>query len=139
MIMQEFKELTRAVYDEYENMSETFGLDKVPKKSINFVHKNIKRYSKMYSKPLFLKEKRRLEIEMAFDTMPHGFLWKIFHAKLWKKMQLIMAEEQRHESEEIEEEKPEEKPTIQVPAVIIEKELVPVIEDETSDFNADFD
>lgn len=144
MEIKDFKDLTGFIYDEYERLTETFGLDKTPKKSIRFAEKSVRKYSKLYSKPLFKKEKRKLKLELAndkrqdrlkvaFDTMPHGFLWRIFHFKLWKRMQYVLENEK--ESESAAEEKSDVVPDICVPAVIVEKEIIDV----TDHFNEDFE
>lgn len=138
MEIENFKDLTGFMYDEYERLTETFGLDKVPKRSIRFIEKSLRKRTKLYDKPLLLKEKRKLELDIAFDTMPHGFFWKLFHSKLWKKMQFIMENEEL-ESKKLDVPDPVSAP-IQVPAVIVEKEIVEVsAATEQELFNQDFD
>lgn len=124
MEIKDFRDLTGFIYDEYERLTETFGLDKTPKKSIRFAERSIRKYSKLYEKPLFKQEKRKIELETAFDTMPHGFWWKMFHSRLWKKMKFIM-ENEKDVLPEIKEEN-EVKPDVFVPAVIVEKDIIEI-------------
>ena len=138
MEIHNFKDLTGFMYGEYEKMSEIFGIEKTPKRTIRFVERALRKRTKLYDKPLLLKEKRRLALDIAFDTMPHGFLWKIFHSKLWKKMKSILEQESLDSVVEPEETL-EDNPVIQVPAVIVEKEFVQVpVTVENDSFDEDF-
>ena len=139
MDLDNFSDLSNFIYSEYEKMSESFGIQQLPKKSIKFTEKSIRKYTKLYDKPLYEKEKRELKLKIALDTMPHSWLWKIFHSKLWAKMKQILTE-----NDGISElEKPivePEKPDILVPAVIVQKEveeIVPFVQQQ--DFSTDFD
>lgn len=142
MELNDFSDLSGFIYSEYEKMSDAFGLSKTPDKSVKFVEKSIRKYTKLYDTPLYQKEKREIELKTAFDTMPHSWLWKLFHSKLWAKMKKIMQEQERREVEpaKIEPEKPPEKPDILVPAVIVPHEIV-VSEtvSNTAEFDSDFE
>ena len=138
MEMQDFKDLSNFVYDEYEKLSDSFGLDKLPKRSIKFIERSLRKYTKLYDKPLFLLEKRRLKLQIALETMPHGFLWKIFHLKLWKEMQYVLQEQQKKENEVKKTYEENVKPVISVPAVIIEQSAEIVETTENNGFDANF-
>lgn len=92
MNIQDFSELTTFVYNEFEKISESCGLQNSPDKLLNRTIKTIDKYVKLYNSKLFNREKRELELKDALLTMPHNWLWKFFHRKLWKKMQLILNE-----------------------------------------------
>lgn len=142
MELNDFSDLSGFVYQEYEKLTETLGLDKVPKRSVKFIEKSIRRYTKLYSKPLYIREKRELSVRTALETMPHGWLWKMFHSKLWARVKIALAQEQQYmqQAKDIEAEKPAEKPDILVPAVIVPHDvaIVPSNQD-ASEFDSDFD
>lgn len=139
MDLDNFSDLSNFIYQEYEKMSDAFGITQLPAKSIKFAEKSIRKYTKLYDKPLFEKEKRELRLKVALDTMPHSWLWKIFNAKLWAKMKLILAQqEQVSETTDVVEEP--EKSDILVPAIIVPKDYeLEVSNNKKQDFMSDFD
>lgn len=142
MELNDFSDLSGFMYQEYEKLTETLGLDKVPKRSVKFIEKSIRKYTKLYDKPLYAREQRELAVRTAIETMPHGWLWKIFHSKLWARVKIALAQEQQYiqQAKDIEAEKPAEKPDILVPAVIVPHDvaIIPQTQD-TSEFDSDFD
>lgn len=141
MDLENFSDLSLFIYSEYEKMSDAFGLQHLPEKSIKFAEKSIRKYTKLYDKPLYEKEKRELQLKIALDTMPHSWLWKLFHSKLWARMKLVLSQNENSETTQVvEESKQSEKTDILVPAVIFPKEY-DVLEEETlqQDFSTDFD
>ena len=140
MNIENFSDLSDFIYSEYDKMTESLGLASVSDKSIHFIEKSVRKYSKIYDKPLFLKEKREIELMIAFDTMPHGWLWKAFHPKLWAKMKKIIEEGKKEEKKTSEEKLAEVSHVdISVPAVILPNETDVVVYDDSSDFDTDFD
>ncbi len=151
MDLDNFSDLSDFIYHEYEKMSDAFGLQQIPSKSIKFAEKSIRKYTKLYDKPLYKKEKRELKLKIlldkndlrvrkAIDSMPHCWLWKKFHSKLWAKMKIILAEQENHITETIDVVKESEKPDILVPAVVIPKEYdIEVVDNLQQDFSTDFD
>lgn len=89
MEINDFSELSNFIADENLKIQENYGVQKLSDKMIEFSEKNILKYAKLYDKPLYKKEQRKIALQMAIDTMPHGFLWKIFHWDLWQKIKPI--------------------------------------------------
>ena len=118
MNIQNFSDLTSFINDENLKLQESFGINVNSKTMIRYVEKTLKRYIKLYDKPLYRRVKRDLELQEAIETMPHSWVWKIFHSKLWNKIKLLKNNEpiQKVESTTIQ---PETKP--------IETSLVPVV------------
>ena len=92
MEINNFSELTVFFYTEYDKMADSFGIVNPSKSFIKFVEKNLKKYSKLYSKPLLRQSKRELQLKVALETMPHSFVWRICHKKLWLKCKEILNE-----------------------------------------------
>ena len=118
MNIQNFSDLTSFINDENLKLQESFGINVNSKTMIRYVEKTLKRYINLYDKPLYRRVKRDLELQEAIETMPHSWVWKIFHSKLWNKIKLLKDNEpiQKVESTTIQ---PETKP--------IETSLVPVV------------
>lgn len=143
MELNDFSDLSNFIYGEYDKLSETFGLSSLPKKSIKFVEKSIRTYSKLYKKPLLEREKRELEIRTAIETMPHNWVWKLFHSKLWSrvKQRLKELEEMEYLAEKTTDKPAEQKPDILVPAVIVPRDVANIepIVVRNEDFDNDFE
>lgn len=133
MEIRNFSDLTQFVYDEYLKITENFGIQTASESMIEFVEKNVKKYTKLYSGPLYRSAKRELILREAIETMPHGFIWKIFHWDLWQKIKKLQAKE-NDARENFEMQKGFEKPgPITVPAELIKPTSLPqvsVIEDD---------
>ena len=129
MNIQNFSDLTSFINDENLKLQESFGINVNSKTMIRYVEKTLKRYIKLYDKPLYRRVKRDLELQEAIETMPHSWVWKIFHSKLWNKIKLLKDNEpiQKVESTTIQ---PETKPvqTSLVP-VVIKSVSIPVEND----------
>ena len=95
MKIRNYSELTDFIYDEYSKMSENFGMQQPSSSFLKFNEATLQKYIKLYDKPLYKKAKRDLKLQEAFDTMPHGAIWKFFHADLWARMQYTMAQEKK--------------------------------------------
>lgn len=87
MEIRSYQELTDFVFSEYEKMSEVTGVSAPSKKFLRNNEKQLERYVKLYKKPLYKRAKLELRIQQAIDTMPHGKLWQILHADLWRIIQ----------------------------------------------------
>ncbi len=79
-----FDDLTSFMNAQYAKMSEVYGLVKPSQDYLEFVESTLVKYSKLYDKPLERKIKRQIALMEAIDTMPHGWLWKLFHWDLWQ-------------------------------------------------------
>ena len=86
MNINEFSDLSDFTLGEVEKIGDFVDGVGPSKKLIKSMNNQIMRYTKLYSKPLFKAEKRRIKLWEAIDTMPHGFWWKLFHARLWKQV-----------------------------------------------------
>lgn len=104
MEIKNFAELTDFLADEYSKLSESYGVQTVPDKIVDDINLMLVKYVKLYSKPLFNKAKRDLALQEAIDTMPHSFLWKLFHPSLWAKIKELENEETHSTVEEKKEE-----------------------------------
>ena len=83
MQFNDFSELTSFIYLEYEKLKDNFDIKHSSQKFVKFVEDTLQKYISLYDKPLYIKAKRDLSVQIAIDTMPHGFVWKIFHPTLW--------------------------------------------------------
>ncbi len=101
MEIKDFSELTTFIQDECLKLQENFKLRNLSDKIIPYTEKTILRYVKLYDKILFKREKRKLALQIALDTMPHGFLWKLFHADLWYQIQEIEKAKKSDEPEKV--------------------------------------
>ncbi len=95
MEIRDFSNLTDFVYDEYLKMTENFGIKKPSDSLIDYTEKTLKKYIKLYDKPLYRKAKRELILAEAIDTMPHGCVWKFFHYSLWQKVKRVVLENEK--------------------------------------------
>lgn len=86
MEINEFSDLSDFAVSEAEKISDLTASAGPSKKLLKNMNNQIIRYTKIYLKPLFNSEKRRIKLWQAIDTMPHGFWWKLFHYDLWKKV-----------------------------------------------------
>ena len=85
----DFSKLTEFIHSAILKENESFGIANPSKKLIRFIDKGTMSYSKLYSKYLYRREKRKVILDEALDTMPHGFWWKLFHSKLWKQIKRL--------------------------------------------------
>ena len=126
MEIKDFSELTTFIQDECLKLQENFKLRNLSDKIIPYTEKTILRYVKLYDKILFKREKRKLALQIALDTMPHGFFWKLFHADLWYQIQEIEKAEKAAEPEK------ESAQTVQAftPAIIEPMAEPPILDEE---------
>lgn len=117
MDIKDFSDLSDFSYNEYMKMLETFGIKKVPDKTIKFSEKNIKKYLKLYEKPLFKQERILMKIKIAIATEPHSKLWKFFHSDLQQKIDAYKQEKLQKDSN-TSENQPEKVYTSAVPVII---------------------
>ena len=92
---EEFKELTQFFHDEYSKIQQAYGIQDIPTRDIKVVTKATTRKLKKYAKLDDWKDVRRIKVQKALFTMPHNFIWKMFHKKLWYYVQ----EELKHNDE----------------------------------------
>lgn len=86
MKIEDFTDLLDTMRGEYVKMSEDLGVKLAPESLILFTSKTLLKYLKLYDVPLYEQEKRKVKLDIAIKTMPHGFIWKFFHRKLYRIM-----------------------------------------------------
>ena len=127
MNINEFCDLSDFALGEAEKIDEVLDIGP-PKKLIKCISNQIVRYTKLYSKPLFKAEKRRIKLWEAIDTMPHGFWWKLLHSKLWKQVKAEL--ESQGMLDKYEKEKKQEPEKQVYYPVIVKESSVPEIYEE---------
>ena len=128
MEINDFSDLSSFISDENLKMQETYGVNKPSDKMVKFCEKNILKYAKLYDKPLYKKEQRKIALEMAIDAMPHGFIWKLFHYDLWRKIKALNKKQQKANKNECSVEKsqtllPDIVKSVDVPKIVDEEEF----------------
>lgn len=93
MKIEEYEDLTQFIYNEFDKMTSTYGRIKPSDDFIKFNEQTLMKYTKLYDKPLMRKQKREIALMEAIDTMPHGWIWKLFHYDLWQKIKMIQKSE----------------------------------------------
>lgn len=86
MEIRDYSDLTDFISNENIKTQENFGAKKASNKMMKFMEDNLIKYVKLYDKPLYRREKRKIDFDEAVDTIPHGIVWKIFHSSLWRKI-----------------------------------------------------
>lgn len=86
--INKFSELTDFVYEEIDKLKGTFGVVKMPQDITDFVANMIKQYCNIYNKPFLAKTKHEAKVLSAIVTMPHSWLWRVFHPQIWKEVKL---------------------------------------------------
>ncbi len=132
MNINDFSDLTDFINNETEKSSENGGVVIQSKKILKFVDKQMMRYIKIYSNVLYKREKRKIILDEAIDTMPHGLLWKLLHWNLWKKIKKIendkLIQKKKDELEHFSKYHPE--PPISTYPVVVKKVETPEVCDE---------
>lgn len=126
--IQDFSELTDFIQNEYEKISENFGIKQASESMIDFTEKALKKYFNLYNKPLYRAAKRELKLQEAIDTMPHGKVWLFFHRDLQARIEArlaAMAEVEKPESES----PVVPSNAVSLPAVVIKQQGLPQVSD----------
>ena len=130
MRIEDFSDLTSFINDENLKLQESFGININSKSMIKYTEKTLKKYVKLYDKPLYRRVKRELMLREALDTMPHSFFWKVFHKKLWLQIKVLKEEEKQKSQEQFTQNEPEIKPVdTSLMPVVIKSVSVPVNND----------
>lgn len=129
MNINEFSDLSDFTLGEVEKIGDFVDGVGPSKKLIKSMNNQIIRYAKLYSKPLFKAEKRRIKLWEAIDTMPHGFWWKLFHARLWKQVKAELKAQGMLEKYEKEKKQPAPEKQVYYP-VLVKESSVPNIYEE---------
>ena len=117
MEIRNYSDLTDFVMRESAKL-EDMGVKKPSQSFIKYNELTLMKYIKMYDKPLYRKEKRKLVLQEALDTMPHGWVWKLFHPELWRKIKEIKLKEAQQEKKQKEDKGKLAKPPVEVPMVL---------------------
>lgn len=115
----DFSELTQFVHDEHQKIVNTYGPQTVPTKELLVIFRGVSKKFKLYEKLDVWKDKRNIKVEKALFTMPHGWLWKMFHAKTWYYVKQRLEEEKFLPSEESQ----KEEASVVVPEVVAPVDL----------------
>lgn len=126
MEINEFSDLSDFVVNEVDKASEVTGAAQPSKKLIKYMNNQIHKYAKLYSKPLYKAEKERIKLWRAINTMPHGFLWKMFHRDLWLKIQAELKKQEPQENQQ----KREEPQQVYYPVLVKEHSVPEVVEED---------
>ena len=118
MDINNFSDLTGFIYSEYDKMADSFGISNPSKSFVKFTEKSLRKYAKLYNKPLLEQSKRDLQLKIALDTMPHGFLWKLFHQKLWQRCKAVLSELEQQKKEQAVQQKSQQLQKILVPEIV---------------------
>lgn len=86
MKINDYEDLTTFASSEYSKMSEIYGIVNPSPDFFKSMESTLLKYFKLYDKPLERKLKRQIAIMEAVETMPHGWVWKLFHYDLWQKI-----------------------------------------------------
>lgn len=92
MDIKNYSDLTDFISNENLKTQENFGAKKASETMMKFMEDNLIKYVKLYDKPLYRREKRKIAFDEAVDTIPHGFIWKFFHTSLWQKIKPFQQE-----------------------------------------------
>ena len=87
MEINDFQDLTQFIEDEYQKSSDVFRTTKPSEKTLKMIDNEIIKYSLLYSKVIYEREKRKIAFDEALRTMPHGKIWQFFHPSLWRQIQ----------------------------------------------------
>lgn len=92
MDIKNYSDLTDFISNENLKTQENFGAKKASNKMMKFMEENLIKYVKLYDKPLYRREKRKIAFDEAIDTIPHGLVWKFLHSSLWRKIKPFQQE-----------------------------------------------
>lgn len=126
MEINDFQDLTQFIEDEYLKSSEVFRTTKPSEKTLKMIDNEIIKYSLLYSKVIYEREKRKIALDEAIRTMPHGKIWKLFHPSLWRQIQEYEAKNHIEDTSI----KASEQTLSLVPTVLKPMEVVTVSEEE---------
>lgn len=126
MEINDFSDLTQFIEDEYLKSSEVFRTTKPSEKTLKMIDNEIIKYSLLYSKVIYEREKRKIALDEAIRTMPHGKIWRFFHPSLWRQIQEHVAQKQAKNNTTI----ASEQTVSLVPTVLKPMEVVTVDEEE---------
>ena len=96
MDINNYSDLSNFVFSEYEKLQD-FGVSKPPAYVLKAMDKACIKYMKLYSKPLYKKQKAKLKLQEALDTMPHGIIWRLLHPKLWEQIQAELSKQEQEQ------------------------------------------
>ena len=143
MNIESFDSLSNFMYNEFEKIRDSFSIEVASGSLVKFMEKSLKKYYKLYDKPLYKLERRqmkkfikdskkkiKLEIKQSdFDRkvsyallkMPVSDFWKKMHPKLWYEMQKRISESKNDDFVD-------NKPEVCYPAIYSPREVQPITE-----------
>ena len=116
-------ELNTFVNEEFSDILRLYGIQKMPEKALDSQTNGILRRKRIYSKLITKQDKFRVKVEWAYFTMPHNWLWKIFHKRVWYHVKKRIEEEQQNQLQEQLPEVESEQPQVVSPVVVRQVDL----------------
>ena len=101
-IENDLSELNKFVHDEFSSILQVYGIQHMPEKALKSISAGILKRRSIYGKVIQKEDKFRAKIEWAYFTMPHNWLWKFFHKRLWYHVKKRIEEDTQEEPEETE-------------------------------------
>ena len=92
-IENDLSELNAFVHAEFSSILQVYGFQKMPPKALKAITSGILKRRAIYDKIIHKEDKFRSKVEWAHFTMPHGWLWKMFHRRVWYHVQKRIDEE----------------------------------------------
>lgn len=104
---EQFSQLTDFVHSEFQKILQIYGFQKMPEKVLNKITNSA---LDTFSKLNILNKKKvkfNIKVEWALFTMPHGFIWKLCHKRLWYHVKKRLNKEPQQQKESSTEEEPQ--------------------------------
>lgn len=93
-IDDDLKDLNKFVHDEFFALKSLYGAQNIPSKALKAIGSGVLKRRAIFSKVIFKEDKYRAKVEWACFKMPHCWLWKVFHKRLWYHVQKRLEEKQ---------------------------------------------
>lgn len=96
-LINDFQKNTNFLNEEFQKLKMVYGANQIPTGMLNKISNSIWGQYKILSSLDKKKTKLNIKIEWAIFTMPHNWVWKMFHTKLWKKVKMELAEREKQQ------------------------------------------
>ena len=117
LIADDLKDLNKFVHDEFFALKSLYGAQNIPPKTLKAISSGVLKRRAIYSKLIHKMDKYRAKIDWALFKMPHCWLWKIFHSRLWYHVKKRL-EEESDELKDVPEESFEDVSEVLPPTVV---------------------
>ena len=92
-IDDDLKILNKFVHNEFSALKSLYGAQNIPSKALKAISSGVLKRRAIFSKVILKEDKYRVKIEWAYFKMPHCWLWKVFHKRLWYHVKKRIEEE----------------------------------------------